>query len=283
MSSPDDRFGNRDSSRPRRQPVAWSVGDRVLAPWEPEYLYAGTVSQIQDEDVHIDFDDGDSGWVPLSELCPLQFEVDQPVLCRKEMGALFYPATVADMSGETVHVTFDDGGDEWTTVAALRVPRKAGPGASPTRLGAERGPAIQLQRGLRVLAPWESFFLYPATIIDIQNDDVHVQFDDGDAGWVGVIQIHPLQLPAGLMVTVRGSGRLYRPAEVVCAEGEEVAVRLESGATVTVPLAAVRVPCLSAGPNARPTSVSGGPGLMGWLIPLLVLVALGVGLVLLSL
>lgn len=279
MSAPDDRFGSRDSFRPRRETLAWSVGDRVLAPWEPDFLYAGVISEIQDAEAHIDFDDGDSGWVPVSELRQLRIAMDQPVLCRKEMGAMFYPAVVADQSGETIHVTFDDGTDEWTTVAALRIPRPAGPGASPTRLDSERGPNVGLHRGARVLAPWENSFLYPATIIDIQNEELHIQFDDGDAGWVGLWQVHPLELTAGMIVSVRGTGKRYQPGEVISAEGEEVEVRLESGAIQTVPLSAVRVPCEPAGPDARPTSLHGGAGLMNWLIPLVVLILLGMGLV----
>ena len=254
----DDRFSRRDDFGANR-PSSWEVGDRVLAPWEPQFLYAGTLREVRDGEAHVGFDDGDSGWVPLSEVRPLQVEIEQFVLCRKEMGNLFYPATVEDVSGETVHVRFDDGGAEWTTVAAVRLPREPGPGASPTRVGSERAFVEKLRRGSRVLAPWENFFLYPATVVDVTDHEVHVQYDDGDAGCVGLIQVHPLELRPGLSVSVRGSDKLYRPGEIVAAEGEDVEVRLDTGAARTVKLSDVRIPCIPAGDNARPTRVANAP------------------------
>src|SRR5262245_40276305 len=149
---------------------SWEVGDRVLAPWEPQLLYAGTLREVRDGEARVAFDDGDSGWVPTAELRELHLEIGQDVTCRKEMGPLFYPATIEDVSGETVHVRFDDGDTEWTTVAAVRVTRLAGgSGASPTRLGSERASVQRLMRGTRVLAPWEKFFLYPATVVEVSR------------------------------------------------------------------------------------------------------------------
>jgi hypothetical protein len=134
-----------------------------------------------------------------------------------------------------------------------------------------------LQRGTRVLAPWENFFLYPATILDVTEAEAHVHFDDGDTGWVTLPQIHPLELPAGLGVSVRGAGKRYQPAEVISAEGEDVEVRFESGQTKTVRLNAVRVPCQPTGPNARRSTI--GPGGEGgsawsWLIPIVIIVGI---------
>ena len=113
--------------------------------------------------------------------------------------------------------------------------------------------------GDRVLAPWENFFLYPATVVDVTDHEVQVQYDDGDAGCVDMAQVHPLELRPGLSVSVRGSDKLYRPGEVVAAEGEDVEVRLDSGAARTVKLSDVRVPCFPAGDNARPTRVANAP------------------------
>lgn len=277
MYPPNDRFrrdfgGHSPASR-------WHVGDRVLAPWEPQFLYAGTLREVRNDEAHVAFDDGDSGWVPLAELQELHVTVDQFVLCRKEMGQLFYPATIEDVSGETVHVRFEDGDVEWTTVAAVRVIRESdGPGASPTRFTSGRAFLGRLGRGSRVLAPWENFFLYPATVLQVRDDEVHVQFDDGDAGWVNVGQVHPLELRAGLLVSVRGSDLTYQPGEILAVEGDRVRVQLESGTTREVRLRDVRVPCMPAGDNARPTHVVAGGArsgsAWGWLVGVLIVVAL---------
>lgn len=272
----DDDFNSRSSRRPHS--ADWSVGDRVLAPWEPHFLYAGTVAEIRADEAHIDFDDGDSGWVPLGELRELHLEIDQFVMCRKQMGAMFYPATIEDVSGETVHVGFDDGETEWTTVAAVRVPRTtAGAGAAPTNIGSPHSFTDFLQRGMRVLAPWENVFLYPGTILDVTDGEAHVHFDDGDTGWVTLPQIHPLELTPGLTLLVRGPGKGYQTAEVVSAEGEDVEVRFESGQTKTVRLNAIRVPCKPAGPNARASNIGrqgDGGSAWSWLIPIVIIVGI---------
>src|SRR5688500_3526820 len=69
----------------------WAVGDRVLAPWEPTFLYAGRVVQMQGNEALIQFDDGDAGWVPLTQLRQLAVPSGQQVLSRRRMGHFFYP------------------------------------------------------------------------------------------------------------------------------------------------------------------------------------------------
>jgi hypothetical protein len=255
--------------------MSWGVGDRVLAPWEPDFLYAGTIGEVRGDEAHIDFDDGDSGWVPLDELRELLLEVEQVVLCRKQMGPLFHPAIIEDVSGETVHVAFADGEKEWTTVAAVRVPREPGAGAEPTNIGSPHAFVERLERGLRVLAPWENFFLYPATVLEVQGDEVHVHFDDGDSGWVLLHQVHPLEIPVGLTISVRGRGLRFEVADVLSVEGDQVKVALESGARRVVPIESVRIPCIPAGPNARPSGLRQPEGrsrsVWIWLVPLLVI------------
>ncbi len=124
----------------------WQEGDRVLAPWEPIFLYSGTIKQIRIDEAKgnealIEFDDGDDGWVFLFSLCPLEVKPGQKVLSRKRMGPTFFHGEVVDVNGEEVEVAFEDGSNEWTTCAALRIPCvENGPGAVPTKLGANRPP-----------------------------------------------------------------------------------------------------------------------------------------------
>lgn len=82
------------SSAESSAPPDWQEGDRVLAPWEPVFLYAGTIKQIkideaQGDQALIQFDDGDAGWVFLFSLCPLEVKNGQKVLSRRNMGPHF--------------------------------------------------------------------------------------------------------------------------------------------------------------------------------------------------
>src|SRR5947209_19701088 len=46
----------------------WKVGARVLAPWEPMFLYVGTIREIDKIKALIQFDDGDAGWVYVEQI-----------------------------------------------------------------------------------------------------------------------------------------------------------------------------------------------------------------------
>jgi hypothetical protein len=111
----------------------WAVGDWVLAPWEPEFLYAGRIVRFDGGRAHVQFEDGDSGLVETAQLRPLQLPEGQLVLCRREMGRHYAPATVQRFRGDEVTVRFlEDGEVEHTTIAAVRVPAESpGAGAEP--------------------------------------------------------------------------------------------------------------------------------------------------------
>jgi hypothetical protein len=130
---------------PKREPEKpapareWQEGDDVLAPWEPMFLYPGTIAQIKIDEARgdqalIDFDDGGQGWVFVYSLCPLEIIPGQEVHCRRRRGAQYFPAEVLEGSEGDVHVRFHDGGAEWTTFDTLRVPCvENGPGATATK------------------------------------------------------------------------------------------------------------------------------------------------------
>jgi hypothetical protein len=126
----------------------WEEGDRVLAPWEPTFLYAGTIRQIKIDEARGDqalvkFDDGDEGWVFLFSLCPLELKEGQKVLARRKLGPHYFWAEIKQAGEDDVHLRYDDGSQEWTTVAALRIPcTENGPGAVGTRFGTHWPPEI---------------------------------------------------------------------------------------------------------------------------------------------
>src|SRR5947209_5423525 len=92
------------SNRPRRK--AWQPGDRVLAPWEPTFLYAGTLERVEGRRALVRFDDGDAGWVELSFIEPLALQAGQRVMSRRRMGPHFFPGEVREVEGENVDVEF---------------------------------------------------------------------------------------------------------------------------------------------------------------------------------
>jgi hypothetical protein len=137
---------------PPRQSV-WGVGDWVLAPWEPEFLYAGRIVRFDGCRAQVQFEDGDSGMVDLAQLRPLELGEGQLVLCRRNMGRYYAVANVQEFHGDQVAVRFaEDGEVEHTTIAAVRVPVESpGAGAEPVHV-ANKG--IEDDQGRQSLNPY---------------------------------------------------------------------------------------------------------------------------------
>jgi hypothetical protein len=96
-----------------------------------------TVDQVLHGELHIRFDDGDRGWVQRDQVLPLEIRPGLRVLGRWKMASCYYPGVITEVRGDTVHIAYDDGDREWTTVAALRIPvYPSGPNARPTHIAA---------------------------------------------------------------------------------------------------------------------------------------------------
>jgi hypothetical protein len=117
----------------------WQVGDRVLAPWGPEWLYVATVKQTNEDSVFISYCDGHSDWVKAVDVRPL--DIDNGSRVWAWWNGPYYPGTVTERKGYSVHIAYDDGDQEWTELSYIRVPgrpsgtavRSTLPEETPTR------------------------------------------------------------------------------------------------------------------------------------------------------
>ena len=173
----------------------WKVGDRVLAPWEPMFLYVGTIQELQGFRALIQFDDGDAGWVALDDLQAVSVKVGQQVLSRRKMGPLFYPATITKIADDEVLVEFEDGArTEWTKIASLRIlADREYDGAEPTTVASNKAYIEQLRNGDRVWARWMNGAMFVGRIRELNRGRALVLFDDGDEGWVLVEQLEAIR------------------------------------------------------------------------------------------
>jgi len=262
----------------RTEEVRWKQGDRVLAPWEPQFLYAGTIAEIRGKQALIEFDDGDSGRVLVEQIRPLRLIAGQGVFSRRKMGPFHFPARLVECREDMVLVRFADGGDEeWITVAALRIPcEPRGPGAEPTQLASHLAFLEDLRRGDRVWAPWNAATLFAGTVNEIRDQEVHIHFDDGDRGWVRAEQLVPLTLSVGLVVLARWKmGSAYYPGTITEVDGERVHIYYDDGDKEWTKPAALALPCQPVGPDARPTfNAMRWRSLGGWVL------AIGAGILL---
>jgi hypothetical protein len=262
---------------PSSSSVSWTIGQQVLAPWEPNYLYVGSLSRIKGNEAFIEFDDGDAGWVPLGRVRPLELHQGQRALSRKSMGPTFHACSIARLDGDQVKVRFDDGTEEWTEIAALRIPCEPGEGAKPTQVASHMPFYENLAVDTRVLAPWTSDVLFPGTVTAKEPTRVHVRFDDGNAGWVQLNQILPLSIPVGAhLVFQRIKNGEFVVAQVIESDGEDLFLELKDGSRVWTSVSKVAIPCTPFGPPAQATHTKPAPNSTsaGWSIFAIISIAL---------
>ena len=107
-----------------RQPAAarnWAEGDRVFACWHDLNWYPGVVLAVNGEQYHVLLDDGNQAMVAADRMRPLGLQPGDRVFCRWKGGPEFYPGEVTNSKGEVIHVQYDDGDEEWTSVRLVRV------------------------------------------------------------------------------------------------------------------------------------------------------------------
>jgi len=221
----------------------WRTGDRVLAPWEPDFLYPGVVAYVGRRGVVIEYDDGDEGYVPESVLRPLQLEVGSQVQIRRDPEVnRYYWGEVLAVHGEDVLVRYsDDDTEETLPIGRIRIPRVL------LRLPREQEEELAAlwKPGDRVLAPWEPHFLYPGTIRQIESGIALIDYDDGDVGPVALAELEPLHLEVGMRVQARRDRfeKIYEPATLTAVEGDRVTVRYDGDEVEdTLDIAYIRLP-----------------------------------------
>ena len=266
----DPGFFSRDSNRPSGSPrrAVWKRGDRVLAPWEPTFLYAGTMEQVAGGRALIQFDDGDSGWVDLAFVQALALTAGQRVMSRRRMGPHFFPGEIREVDGEEVHVEFDDGKEERTTVASLRIPcQPLGRGAEQVKATSSMAFVEHLQEGDRVWALWNDAALFPGTVNELGEGEAHVHFDDGDQAWVRLEHLMPLEIIVGMFVMGRWrmSPRFY-PGTITDTEGDRVHIHYDDGDEEWTTAAALALPIQPPPPPAaaRPEAAEPAGAAKGW-------------------
>jgi DUF971 family protein len=219
----------------------WKPGERVLAKKADSYFYPGVVREINENGCFVVFDDGDASWVHHAHVLRQDIQIGSRVFCRNKSAPVFAPGTVNQLKGETVRVRYDQGEEEWTSIAMLRVQRPIVP-VSPEALAGANVPVKQSidlgepvkdsnwRVGDRVLARWLDFFWYPGTILNMGQRGIHILFDDGDQRIVQEIMIMPLTVEEGEQLYIRPKTepqRIYSQATVLRVNGEMIDVEFE--------------------------------------------------------
>jgi hypothetical protein len=100
---------------------AFEEGDRVLACDVDGYIYPAEVLTIQSDRIVVQFADGPQRMLTPEFIRRFDLSSGQQVECRWKAGPQYFPGVLTRMEGERIHVQYDDGDEEWTTVRLVRI------------------------------------------------------------------------------------------------------------------------------------------------------------------
>lgn len=115
------------------------IGDKVLAQWPAEMVwwYPATVCGVEGGSIEVQYDDGARTKLQPDQAIPLSIQVGQRVNSRFGGGEFYFGGVVTEMRGNAIHINYDDGDKEWSTVGMVRInqndiknPQLAEPGNS---------------------------------------------------------------------------------------------------------------------------------------------------------
>ena len=100
-------------------------GDRALAQWNDQYWYPATVREADSRQhrYSVEFGDGSSAWIVASQMLLEDIKVGDRISADWGRGGTYYWGKITERNGDDIHISYDDGGEEDTTVDVVRVVR----------------------------------------------------------------------------------------------------------------------------------------------------------------
>jgi hypothetical protein len=211
-----------------------AIGERVFACWHDLFWYPGVVLGLSDDQYHVLLDDGNQALLAGDRLRSLDLQPGERLFCRYRGGPEFFPGEVATRDGEMVHVHYDDGDEETTSIRLVRLLRDEW--FPPSE-------ATKLRPGDRIFGCWFDAHWYPGVVLEVDGKRVHVLFDDGDQAELTPDRLRPLTINVGDRVYCRfKGGPAFYPGEVTKKQGEVIHLHYDDGEEETTSIRLVRLP-----------------------------------------
>ena len=192
-------------------------GTRQFARWEADgFSYACTVEKEQDGKCYIRYADGTEEWVPHWRVGPYDLKVGDDVQGNWLNKGLYYPGTVTKRNGDRIHIQYDDGDEEDTTLGRIRM-----------KLALPDGKEV----GCRVFGRWAADgYWYSGTIKEVKDGTYLVRFDDTDQAWLEDKEVVCYQPTWGDHVQGNWLGKgVYYGGKVTRRKGEKVHIAYDDG------------------------------------------------------
>jgi hypothetical protein len=100
-------------------------GDRVLAYDCDECIYPAEIVCIEDDQrIIVQYLDGPERMLTPELIKRFDVKAGLKIECRFSGAPHFFPGTLDKVDGERIHVKYDDGDEEWTSIRLFRIPAK---------------------------------------------------------------------------------------------------------------------------------------------------------------
>jgi hypothetical protein len=206
---------------------SWRAGDRALAFWDADgYWYPATIVSInKDGEIAIKYDDGDEEITDAEFLDDLTVSVGDYVENKSADDGEYYEAEVLAVEADRIQVGYEDDSTEWTTINSLRVPNFE-----------------SWEVGDGVFAFWEEdSYFYPAEITAIDDDGIHLRYEDGTEEVSDPDYLETLDVTVGEGVECLSDDGLYYAAQIVDLDGDRVQVEYEDASTAWTDIGHIRI------------------------------------------
>jgi hypothetical protein len=201
---------------------------RQFARWESDgFSYLCTIEKSEDGKCYVRYSDGTEEWVAHWRVGPYNVHVGDDVQADWENKGLYYSGTVTSRDGDRIHIQYDDGDEEDTSLARIRL-----------KLAAPDGKEVDC----RVFGRWASDgYLYPGAIKDIKDGKYLVHFDDSDEAWLesGEVVNYAPTWDDHVEANWLGKGTYY-PGKVTRRKGEKVHIAYDDGDDEDTTISALR-------------------------------------------
>jgi hypothetical protein len=97
-------------------------GDRILAFDSDDCLYPAEIVTMQDDRVTVQYLDGPERMLTPELIKRFDLRTGMIVECRWSGGPHYFPGKIDKLEGERVHIVYDDGAEQWSTIRLVRIP-----------------------------------------------------------------------------------------------------------------------------------------------------------------
>ena len=206
-----------DATTNEPRPVPAGNGLRWFARWDADgYSYPCAVAKIKDGQYFIRYTDGTEEWTPAYYVGKCNIRVGDTVFGNWLNRGLYYQGMVTSRDGDRIHILYDDGDEEDTTIGALRMKLEC-PDAKEV--------------GCRVFARWSpDGYWYSGTVKDVKDGKYLIKWDDQTETWLDGGDVAGYQPTYGDRVQGDWLGKgSYYPGRVAKRNGEKVRIEYDDG------------------------------------------------------